>query len=381
MFKEVTGASEGFIPMGMRPQAHDIIRTWAFYTIIKSWMHEKKIPWKDIVISGHVLSSESEKISKSRGNAPLDPVNLLKTYPADVIRYWTASGTLGYDIAFSDTKLKIGQKLMVKLWNAALFAREHVQNLDMSSYGSIHSSHSSEHSPRADTIQPLALSDSAGIVSKGASGGAVNEWILHRASETFALYQKYFDGYEFGLALQAAEQFFWHDLCDNYLELIKDQLFRPEKYSAHEVAATKATLYHVVLRVLQLFAPYMPHVTETIYQDMFKKYVGSESLHLTRFENIQKHYAYAPRAQQVEHLLAVVAQVRKLKSDHEVSLKTELAELLVVAHQDVIDALKPLEQVLKGVTNAQVVAYATQTAGTSFLQERDGVWYTTICLM
>lgn len=349
MFKEVAENPDTFIPMGMRPQAHDIIRTWAFYTIIKSWMHEKKIPWKDIVISGHVLSSESEKISKSRGNAPLDPVNLLKTYPADVIRYWTASGTLGYDIAFSDTKLKIGQKLMVKLWNAALFAREHVQGL---------TSHD--------------IPDDC---------GQVNAWILHRATETFALYKKYFDAYEFGLALQAAEQFFWQDLCDNYLELIKDQLFNPGKYSAHEVAATKVTLHQIMLRVLQLFAPYMPHVTETIYQDMFKKYLGEESLHLTYFENIQKSYTDAARSRDVEHLLAVVAQVRKLKSDHEVSLKTELGELLVVAHQDVVDALKPLEQVLKGVTNAKVVAYAMQTAGTSFLQERDGVWYATICLM
>lgn len=348
MYKEITGKSD-FIPMGMRPQAHDIIRTWAFYTLIKSWMHEKKIPWRDIVISGHVLSSEQEKISKSRGNAPLDPVNLLKTYPSDVIRYWTASGTLGYDIAFSDTKLKIGQKLIVKLWNAALFAREHVQGLE--SY------------------------------EVPAQCGAVNEWILHRATETFDLYKKYFDAYEFGLALQAVEQFFWQDLCDNYLELIKDQLFKPEKYTADQVLATKATLHQIIFRVLQMFAPYIPHVTEVIYQEMFKQFAGVESLHVTRFDVVQKPYTFAASAQHVEYLLAIVAQVRKLKSDHAVSLKTELAELMIVATQDVIDTIKTLEQVLKGVSNAQVVAYATQTAGTSFLQERDGVWYATICLI
>ncbi len=94
---------KSFIPMGMRPQAHDIIRTWAFYTIIKAWMHNKTIPWHEIVISGHVLSEGKEKISKSKENNPLAPENLLQNYAADAIRYWTASGSLGHDISFSGT--------------------------------------------------------------------------------------------------------------------------------------------------------------------------------------------------------------------------------------------------------------------------------------
>ena len=97
--------------MSMRPQAHDIIRTWAFYTIVKSWMHFDSIPWKDIVISGHVLSDAKEKISKSKENNKIAPENLLQQYSADVIRYWTASGQLGHDVAFSENQLKIGQRL------------------------------------------------------------------------------------------------------------------------------------------------------------------------------------------------------------------------------------------------------------------------------
>ena len=149
-----------FIPMGMRPQAHDIIRTWAFYTIVKTWMHQDAIPWKDIIISGHVLSSAKEKISKSRGNEPFLPENLLKNYAADVVRFWTASGTLGHDVAFSETMLKIGQKLMVKLWNAARFAGEHLQDFD----------------PKEDVQRR----------------GEVNEWILDRATHAFEQYQRYF---------------------------------------------------------------------------------------------------------------------------------------------------------------------------------------------
>lgn len=337
-----------FIPMGMRPQAHDIIRTWAFYTIVKSWMHQGTVPWRDIVISGHVLSSEQEKISKSRGNAPLDPVNLLKTYPADVIRYWTASGSLGQDVAFSDTKLKIGQKLVVKLWNAALFAREH-------------------------------KSENKNFSDSHVSG--VNQWILHRATETFEQYTRYFDAYEFGLALHTVEEFFWHDLCDNYIELIKDQLFNPDKYTTDEVEATKAVLQHVILRVLQLFAPYIPHVTEVIYQDMFATDYGIDSLHITTFNEIQKKHTYSESVTSITDLLNVVSQVRKLKSDNSVSLKTELADCVIVAQQDVLDRLQAHETLLKGVINAKAIAYAVKTAGDSFLQERDGAWYATICLV
>ena len=109
-----------FFPMSMRPQAHDIIRTWAFDTIVKSWMHNQEIPWKDIVISGHVLSSDSQKISKSKDNSPLDPLNLIKLYSADSIRYWTASSKLGIDTVFSEDKLKDGNRLLIKLCNAGI---------------------------------------------------------------------------------------------------------------------------------------------------------------------------------------------------------------------------------------------------------------------
>ena len=116
-----------FLPMSMRPQAHDIIRTWAFYTIVKAWMHDKVLPWESIVISGHVLSDAGGKISKSKGGADTTPEGLLKRYPADAIRFWTASGALGQDIAFSESQIQIGQKLIVKLWNAFRFVHEHMQ--------------------------------------------------------------------------------------------------------------------------------------------------------------------------------------------------------------------------------------------------------------
>ena len=139
--------------MSMRPQAHDIIRTWAFDTIVKAWMHDNDIPWHNIVISGHVLADTKEKLSKSKDNASTSPQGLLERYPADVIRYWTASGGLGQDIAFSEGQLKIGQRLVTKIWNAFRFIHEHVSMVP-------------------ESQPPNTL-------------GITNEWLLHSATQTF----------------------------------------------------------------------------------------------------------------------------------------------------------------------------------------------------
>ena len=146
-----------FIPMSMRPQAHDIIRTWAFYTIAKSWMHHGTIPWNDIIVSGHVLSDKNIKLSKSKNNAALAPKTLLQNYSADAIRYWTASGTLGKDISFSETQIKIGQKLVTKLWNAFRFIQMNLKD--------------SKIDKNFDNLGP------------------VNQWILHLVSDCFTAYQ------------------------------------------------------------------------------------------------------------------------------------------------------------------------------------------------
>lgn len=337
-----------FIPMGMRPQAHDIIRTWAFYTIIKSWMHSKTIPWKEIVISGHVLSSEKEKISKSKGNNPLDPESLLQANSADVIRYWTASGSLGHDVSFSETQLKIGQKLVTKLWNAFIFSEPHL-----------------------DGFIPKTTPQKLGIV---------NEWLLDRISTVFKKYQAYFEKHEFGLALQTIEEFFWADFCDNYLELIKNQLFNPENYTADEVYATKWTLHSIGLRILQLYAPYLPYVTETIYQELYKKQVGIDSIHQTKFETVQLPYHFEQATATMQAIIEIVSQVRKLKTNLQLSLKTPLATLTIASENAHAQELKKHEQLLKGVTQAEIITSMSPSEKESELIQKDDTWHAIIYL-
>ncbi|MGI8720771.1 MAG: valine--tRNA ligase, partial [Geodermatophilaceae bacterium] len=124
------GAPRAPLPMDLRPQAHDIIRTWAFYTILKSWIHHRDVPWRDAMISGHVQAPGKVKISKSKGNAPADPNELVAKHGADATRYWALSARLGTDYVYSEEDLASGRSLCVKLWNAARLVLSTLEGFD-----------------------------------------------------------------------------------------------------------------------------------------------------------------------------------------------------------------------------------------------------------
>jgi len=345
-----------FLPMSMRPQAHDIIRTWAFDTIVKTWMHHGIAPWKDIVISGHVLSDKGKgKISKKDGNA-MDPITLLEKHPADAIRYWTATGRLGHDMMFSEEQLAVGQKLITKLWNAFRFAEPHFMGFEKS-------------------LNRPALR------SLGEGWGAINKWLFHTISACFAKYQHYFEQHEFGLALSTIDQFFWNDFCDNYLELIKNQLFNPEHYNTQEVEATKWTLYHAGLRILQMYAPYLPHATETIYQELYRKHEAIGSIHQTRYQDVQIPYVFESESSVMNNIIAIATQVRKLKSEKQLSLKTSIEAMTVfVQNSDLSEALAEHNQLIRGVTQALEITYVPHTDQSSQLSESEGAWHAQVVL-
>lgn len=345
-----TGEIKNFLPMSMRPQAHDIIRTWAFDTIVKTWMHHGIAPWKDIVISGHVLSDKGPgKISKKDGNA-MDPIVLLEKYPADAIRYWTATGRLGQDMMFSEEQLSIGQKLITKLWNAFRFAEPHLSIFNKSAEA------------------PAEI-------------GSINKWLLHTLSACFAKYQNYFEQQEFGLALNTLEQFFWSDFCDNYVELIKNQLFNPEQYDAQEVEATRWTLYYAGLRILQLYAPYLPHATETLYQELYRHNEAIESIHQTRYQDIQIPYIFENDAAVMNSVIGIATQVRKLKSEKQLSLKTPIATMKVFAQNSSLsEALSLHDQLIRGVTQALQVEYLEGVDQQAQLTQDGEQWHAHIAL-
>lgn len=330
---------QSFIPMSMRPQAHDIIRTWAFYTIVKSWMHAKQLPWNEIVISGYVLSESKEKISKSKDNAPTDPEKLLNMYAPDAIRFWTASGTLGQDVAFSVEQIGIGQKLLTKLWNALKFV------------------HINSQAHQVSLERPQTL-------------GLVNDWMLDSLHAGLKEYRAYFDKNEFSLALQSIEKVFWHDFCDNYLEIIKDQFFNPASYTSEDLRATLWTLHEASFVILQMYAPYLPHITEYLYQQIFAVHKKIASIHLTQLPHAQASKPII--AGQMNLLLQVIGQVRKLKTEQQLSLRTEVKNLTIGGLS--IDQMKLIEKneaIIKGVCKAVTISMSEQTCEQKIIAEND----------
>ena len=331
------------LPMTMRPQAHDIIRTWAFGTIVKSHYHRNEIPWKEIVISGHALAGKGEKFSKSKGNSLLDPINLMATYSSDAIRYWAASGKLGTDILFSEDQLKIGRRLVTKLWNAFRFSGEHFAGISCKT-------------------EELHTQDS------------LNRWLMHNLALTYTEYLKAFDAYEYHHALEVAEKFLWHIFCDNYLELVKHRFFETAAYSPEVVEETRKTLYVVSLHLLKMFAPIVPHITDTLYQSMFRSYEKTVSIHNhTWLQEHLQNYLNGADSPAIDTTISIVAHVRKLKSEKALSLKTPLSALtIVVSSENAPTLTKEHLLILKGACQAVVVGVETGRAEMSLTEEPEG---------
>lgn len=318
------------LPFSLRPQAHDIIRTWAFDTIVKSTYASNTIPWESIVISGHVTQS-SGKISKSTGGAALTPQSLLESFSPDAIRYWAGKASPGVDTAFSEEQIKIGQRLQTKLWNAFRFIGQQVPQ--QPSFGN-----------ELDTL---------------------NLWLTNRCDLVTMAYTKHFEVAEYARALDSVDQFFWQDFCDNYLELVKDRFFNPQKYSAAELAATEETLWVIGFRILQLYAPFVPFVTDYIYQEMYRQTPNCPvSLHITELivseTTVTTMAAVEDTLKQVLH---IVGEVRRQKSENHVSLKTPLSNLtLTVATASEQAVLTAQTAMVTGITKAQEMVVAIDSA-------------------
>lgn len=305
---ELSGDKDRFeklYPAHMRPQAHEIIRTWAFYTIVKSYLHTGTIPWDTAAISGWCLAEDRTKMSKSKGTS-IKPHELMDEFGADVVRYWTANGRLGNDTAFDRNQLKIGKRLQTKLWNAARFA-----SLQIGGFV-----------PSAPT---LAAAD-ADITAP------LDRWISTRLTATIAQATKQSLAYDYTDALRTIEAFFWQDFCDNYLELVKARVYGETGDAAAQLSA-RTTIYFVLEAVLKLFAPIMPHLTEELYATLYEsRYAQHGSIHARGQWPVVTDYVVDANADAAGQMaVGLLTAVRKAKSLASVSLKTPVTKFVVVS--------------------------------------------------
>ena len=278
----------------LRAQSHEIIRSWAFYTIIKSHLHSGTIPWKNIMISGWCLAEDKTKMSKSKGIA-LDPVKILDNYGADAVRYWSAKSRTGADTLFSEEVLKTGKRFITKLWNAS----------------------------RLVGVLPRDIIHQEKVNEKGTTVNVTTSdmWIISKLHKTVKLCTSSLDAFEYCAALSHAEEFFWKGFCDNYLELVKHRAYNMEDLFGHHSAIY--TLSKVFRVVLQLLAPFFPYVTEEVYNSLY----NSGSIHVSSWPQASD-IPYSENAEvNGDILVGIIEEVRKKKTQSQVSVKYPIAEL------------------------------------------------------
>ena len=311
-------------PFSLRPQAHEIIRTWTFYTIVKSTYHFNSLPWENILISGWGIAGEGMgKISKSRGGGPWEPIEMINLYSADAVRYWASSTGPGKDAVISEEKIKTGSKLINKLWNVARFSAPFIEQYS------------------SNGIPDLLTT--------------ADRWALSKIQNVIKEATYYFDNYDYAAAKSEIESFFWL-YADNYIEMAKQRLYS----SSPEQEGAIFTLQQVLLTLIKLFAPIMPFVTERIYLDLFlnNKKTDQEpkerSIHRTSWPVPQENLINAHYEAAGELSIESASQLRRYKSEHHLPLNTELDMIHVeLSDSTILESIESSIPDLKSITRSR----------------------------
>ncbi len=305
-------------PMDLRPQAHEIIRTWLFSTVVRSQLQDNQLPWTHAAISGWILDPDRKKMSKSKGNV-VTPMALLEQHGSDAVRYWAANGRPGTDTAFEVGQMKIGRRLAIKILNASRFV---LLQQDGPSEADL-----------ADVTNPLDQS------------------MLAALSDVVTAATAAFEDYNYTKALEATETFFW-SFCDDYLELVKDRA--AGNRDAGGSTSAQAALRIALSAMLRLFAPILPFVTEEVWS-----WWRPGSVHAQPWPTVADLLPPTQQDPAVFTQAAVALSfLRKAKSEAKASMRTEVVSATAVGSAAQLTALKLTEGDLKAAGRVSVLSYA-----------------------
>ncbi|RQH01938.1 valine--tRNA ligase [Natrarchaeobius oligotrophus] len=272
-------------PFDLRPQGHDIISFWLFHTIVKCYEHTGEVPFDATLINGHVLDENREKMSKSRGNV-VEPDDVLAEYPVDAVRFWAASAAVGDDFPYQEKDLRAGEKLLRKLWNA---------------------------SKLVDTLAPADPDEPDELE-------AIDRWLLAELDDAIAELTDYFENYEFAKARDRLRTFFWNTFCDDYLEIAKGREDNP---------STGYALRTAHRTFLELWAPFLPHVTEEIWQALYADGQPRDALESIHTRDWPVPRGYEADLEAGETAMEVISALRRYKSENQLPLNEALESVSV----------------------------------------------------
>jgi valyl-tRNA synthetase len=319
-------------PADVHPSGIDIIRTWAYYLMVRHLALFNEKPYKSCLINGMVLGSDGRKMSKSLGNYIATP-EVFSKYGADAARQWAASGgATGSDIPFRWADVDYGWRFLTKLWNASRFASQHLK----------------DYSPTEKVKLEL-----------------LDRWLLSRLERVTQKVTEALEKCQFNIATEEARNFTWHVFCDSYIEAVKHRLYKPEDYGEDKRKAAQYTLYTAIYRILQLLAPVIPHTTEEIYQTLYAKDKKYKSIHVSPWPVPDEKMMDEDTEKNGDLVMAVIEEIRRDKAERRKPLNTviknvtifagtiENARVLTLAQEDIsgtckIDKMKILAQKGKG---------------------------------
>ena len=287
-----------YYPTDLLYTGADIIFFWVARMIMMGMYVMGDVPFRTVNFHGLVRDSKGQKMSKTKGNGT-DPLDTVEKFGVDALRYWIATAPIGTDIRYSDDEVKRGSKLLTKLWNASKYTLMNLEDFE------------------PDKAEKINVADRF----------IEDRWVLSELNKTISEVRRNLDRYDNYNSRSAIDTFFYEIFCDQYLEFIKDRFWSPEKYSADSKLSAQWTLYEVLRAVIGLYAPFIPFLTEELWQKIYQQYEGGKTLHLTAYPEVDS--ARDTDVSQMQIALDLLKSVRGMRTEQKIGNGAKLETLTI----------------------------------------------------
>lgn len=322
---EQTPEFQKYYPTDYLCTGFDLIFFWVARMIMMSLYVTGEVPFKTVYMHGMVVDKFGKKMSKSKGNGT-DPLDAVNKFGVDALRYWIATAPIGTNLPYIEDEVKRGSKLLTKLWNASKYVLMNLTDFEPT------------------TAKQIPVSERF----------VEDRWVLSELNKAIAETRKNLDKYFNYNARSAIDTFFWDIFCDQYLEFIKDRFWNPDKYSEESKLSAQWTLFTVLRAIIGLYAPFIPFITEELWQKIYKQYEGGETLHLTAYPDVKEEYN--TDVEQMDIALEILKNVRGLRTDRKVGNGAKLETLTIPA-----DTPEILHGLIKSAARANEIVLGTET--------------------